>query len=123
MSNHPALRLKQFSLGSISSQLSVRWLRMERFIRLENSHIREIKFLAYSSSAPPMGDRARRVSVHFLLDEKDLQEGTFLENISTKRAQTELSCYLATNVDLVLTSTQGLPAGTSGDVWRKQLAA
>ncbi|KAA6364178.1 MAG: hypothetical protein EZS28_040295 [Streblomastix strix] len=93
VSNHPALRPKQFSLGSISSQLSVRWLRMERFILLENSQIREIKFLTYCSSAPLVGDRAGRVSVHFLLDEKDLLDGTFLENFSKKRAQTELSCY------------------------------
>ncbi|KAA6365777.1 MAG: hypothetical protein EZS28_038695, partial [Streblomastix strix] len=53
MPNHPDLRPKQFSLSSISSQLSVRWLQMKRFIRLEDSQIQEIKFLAYNNSAPP----------------------------------------------------------------------
>ncbi|KAA6375691.1 MAG: hypothetical protein EZS28_028782, partial [Streblomastix strix] len=84
---------------------------------------REIKFLAYSSYAPPMMDGAGRVSVHFLLDLKDLLDGTFLEYFSKKKVQTELSCYQATNVDLVLTCIQGLPVGESDEVWRMQLVA
>ncbi|KAA6366388.1 MAG: hypothetical protein EZS28_038085 [Streblomastix strix] len=116
MSSHPAPRLMQFSLSSISSQTSVHWLQMERFIRMENSQIREIQFQMYSSSAPPMGDRTERVSVNFLLNQNYLQDGTFLEYFSKKRAQTELSCYQATNVDLAFICTQGLPTGTSVDI-------
>ncbi|KAA6368261.1 MAG: hypothetical protein EZS28_036212, partial [Streblomastix strix] len=43
MSNHPALRLKQFSLGSISSQLPLLWIRMERGNTMENHQVRNFR--------------------------------------------------------------------------------
>ncbi|KAA6361727.1 MAG: hypothetical protein EZS28_042746 [Streblomastix strix] len=54
MSNHPALRLKQFSLGSISSQPSLLWIRMERGNRMENHQVRNFKLSTNKFFAPKM---------------------------------------------------------------------
>ncbi|KAA6363054.1 MAG: hypothetical protein EZS28_041419, partial [Streblomastix strix] len=52
MSNHPALRLKQFSLGSISFQLPLFWIRMERGNRMENHQVRNFRLSTDRCLAP-----------------------------------------------------------------------
>ncbi|KAA6378487.1 MAG: hypothetical protein EZS28_025985, partial [Streblomastix strix] len=124
MSNHPALRLKQFSLGSISSQLPPSL--DTNGTRQQNGEPSSSKFQTLDSlmlSTQDGGKKlqggtyfqggiAERVSDHVLLNSKSLQDGTNLEEAQQKRSQTELSSYETMNVDSVPPSTQGQHAFT-----------
>ncbi|KAA6357031.1 MAG: hypothetical protein EZS28_047442, partial [Streblomastix strix] len=101
MSNHPTLRLKQFSLVSISSQLP---------LSLDTNGTRQLNGRSSSSILQTL-DRQ-------MLSTQDggntLQGGTYFQGDGTnlgeaqqKRSQTKLFSYQTVNVDYVPPSTQG----------------